>query len=98
MSNPTGKGGFRKGQSGCPGGRPKKDNELVKLAKAKTPEAFKRVLELLNSHEDNVSLGAAKTIFEYGFGKPRQEMDLSNSDGSFLVNLAINLKDAINKR
>lgn len=80
MGNPTGKGGFSKGVSGNKGGRPKKDNELVKLAKKHTPEAFKRILELIHSDEDSVCMGAAKTVFEYGFGKPRQEVDVSSED------------------
>jgi len=70
---------FKKGQSGNPGGRPKNDNVLVALAKAKTPEAFKEILRLLKySEEDSIRLGCAKTIFEYGFGKPRMEVDLDS--------------------
>ena len=76
---------FQPGQSGNPSGRPKKDNLLTKLAKAKTPEAFKRVLELLHSHEDSVSMQAAKTVFEYGYGKPKQELDVSSEDLRSLV-------------
>ena len=85
MSN---SGQFQKGVSGNPGGRPKKDNKLVELAKAKTPEAFKELLELLkNTSEDSVRLGCIKTVFEYGFGKPRQEVDvdLQSSTGLTVV-------------
>lgn len=71
---------FQPGKSGNPGGRPKKDNLLVKLAKAKTPEAFKRIAELMQSTDEAVSLGATKVVFEYGFGKPRQELDISGED------------------
>jgi len=85
MGNTTGKGGFVKGQSGNPGGRPKEDNELKALAKAKTPDAFKRLVELLKSDDESIQLGAVKTIFEYGWGKPKQEMEVTGKDGSPII-------------
>ena len=37
MTNPTGKGCFKKGQSGNPGGRPKLPAEIREVFKAKVP-------------------------------------------------------------
>lgn len=79
-------GRFQKGQSGNPGGRAKKDNDLVILAKSKTKEAFKELLALLESTgKEDIKLACIKTMFEYGFGKPRQELEVSGTDGGPLV-------------
>ena len=46
MTNPTGKGGFQRGRSGNPGGRPKLPAEMREMFRAKAPEAF----EVLSRH------------------------------------------------
>lgn len=76
---------FVKGQSGNPSGRPKEDNLLKKLAKEKTPQALKALIELLENADDSVKLGAVKTIFEYGFGKPKQEVDMEISGAMHVI-------------
>jgi Family of unknown function (DUF5681) len=42
--NPTGAGGFSKGQSGNPGGRPKVVGEVQELARQHTGEAIKTLV------------------------------------------------------
>lgn len=77
---------FKPGQSGNPGGRPRKDNDLVILAKSKTKEAFKELLQLLEStSKEDIKLACIKTMFEYGFGKPRQELEVTGEDGGPLI-------------
>lgn len=75
--NPLGIGGFQPGQSGNPSGRPRDDNPLKKLAKEKTEEAFNKVVQLMQSDDLKIQLDAAKLMFEYGWGKPKQELELS---------------------
>ena len=72
---------FIKGQSGNPTGRPKQDNELKKLAKAKTHDAFNTLVKLMADEEASTRLGAAKIILEYGWGRPTQAVELSDGEG-----------------
>ena len=59
MTNPTGKGGFQRGQSGNPGGRPKLPAEMREMFQAKAPEAFEVLTRCLQSDDDRVAMMAA---------------------------------------
>lgn len=73
---------FQKGQSGNPGGRPKDDNELKKLCKAATKESYSRIAEIAQSAEDEgVRLKANTWILEYGWGRAKEQIELSGEDG-----------------
>ena len=74
---------FAKGQTGNPGGRPKKTPEevsLIEACKAKTPSAL-RVIEnlMLTASSDSVRLSAALAIIERAWGKPVQPTDNHHS-------------------
>jgi hypothetical protein len=82
----TGKG-FQKGQSGNPTGRPKAPKEFSELAKNKSVDALKTLIELMENMKTkaNDRIKAAEIVIAYGVGKPLQQVDLSSSDGTFKV-------------
>jgi hypothetical protein len=51
MSNPTGKGGFKKGQSGNPGGRPRDAEGIRELARSHAAEAVETLASIMNDKE-----------------------------------------------
>ena len=73
---------FVKGKSGNPTGRPKENAEIKALAQAKSIEAFNRIVSLLYSEDDKISLAAAKEIIDRGYGKPAQSVDISDNEGT----------------
>lgn len=80
--NPTGAGGFKPGVSGNPSGRPAMDPQLKQMALAKSPEAFAKVVQLLESTDQKIALAAAKEILDRAHGKPAQSVELSNVDNT----------------
>ena len=74
MTNPTGKGGFQKGQSGNPGGRSKLPADIREAFKAKAPEALEVLTRCLQSGDDRIAMMAAQAILDRGYGKPTQSM------------------------
>ena len=72
---------FQKGQSGNPGGRPKADSELKRLALEKCPEAFTKIVELMGSSDEKIALAAAREVLDRGYGKPTQDHQLLDDQG-----------------
>lgn len=71
---------FKPGQSGNPGGRPKKTDEersLETLCREKTPEAMGTILALMNTGQERTRLAAAQFIIERGWGKAAQTIDVT---------------------
>ena len=53
---------FVKGKSGNPGGRPKLDESVVALARAASPKAMARMVELIDSEDEGIALKAAEKV------------------------------------
>jgi len=86
---PTGRGsggvtkrGFRPGQSGNPGGRPRQD--VTELARAHTVDAIQALVAALKRPKEAVP--AAVAILNRGWGLPRQEI-AATGDGSLALHL-----------
>lgn len=70
---------FKPGQSGNPGGRPKIPEEFKKLARENSIPVLQQVIKIAldekAKHSDR--LRAAEILFDRGFGKPQQGIDIS---------------------
>ncbi len=71
MSNPTGKGGFRPGKSGNPGGRPKEVAEVRALAREHTNEAVQALRSIMRNDDEPASarVAAANSLLDRGWGR-----------------------------
>ena len=74
MANPNGK----PGQSGNPGGRPNIPDEVKKLLAEGADKAIRFWLDTLGNEEANMThrLTAAEKLAAYGFGKPKEIIDM----------------------
>lgn len=74
---------FKPGQSGNPGGRPKRtvqEYNLMAACASKTPEAMQTILSLMHSADkDSVRLAAATYVIERAHGKPAQWIESARS-------------------
>ena len=80
MTNPTGKGGFQRGRSGNPGGRPKLPADIREAFKAKAPQALEVLTRCLQSDDDRIAMMAAQAILDRGYGRPTQSIDANIND------------------
>src|SRR5260370_30270798 len=62
---------FPKGKSGNPGGRTKQLAQCQRLCREASPGAARRLIELIQSPDERVSLMAACKGFRPALGKPR---------------------------
>lgn len=74
---------FQKGQSGNPGGRPKEDDEIKRLAREHGPAAISRLVEWMASDNAKASVSAANVLLDRGYGKPPQA--ITGEDGTPLA-------------
>lgn len=86
---------WKAGQSGNPGGRPKRSAEevgLIEACKDRTQEALEVLLRIMNSGENERNqMAAAMAIIERGHGKAVQPTTLGNPDGT-PMNMSVSFK------
>lgn len=81
--NPTGKGGFKKGKSGNPGGRKRETGDVRELARQYTKEAIETLKQVMLSDERGAArVAAAQALLDRGYGRPMQAMEVSGPDQS----------------
>ncbi len=78
MTNPTGKGGWAKGQSGNPGGRPKEVGHVRDLARLHTEQAINTLAEIMQDDSERASarVAAAEALLARGWGRPLQTVEI----------------------
>src|ERR1700730_387356 len=62
---------FPKGKSGNPGGRTKLFAQCQRLCREASPDAARRLIELMQSEDERVALMAADKVFERVWGRPK---------------------------
>lgn len=93
---------FVKGQSGNPGGRPKQDPEVRRLAKALTVEAIGTLADVMRNKRAPAAarVSAAEALLNRGWGKPSQAVEVQGPDGGPVqvgIGAALLSSDAIAK-
>ncbi|WP_042295635.1 DUF5681 domain-containing protein [Paraburkholderia bannensis] len=80
---------FAAGQSGNPGGRPKRTAEeldLIAACKDRTPAALAVIESIMMEGENERNrLAAAQSIIERGYGKPTEKIEHTGKDGGDIV-------------
>jgi hypothetical protein len=77
-NNPTGLGGFKKGQSGNPGGlRNKHIGDLSREARRYASLAVGTLVKICRKGMERNQLAAARDLLDRGYGKPVQMIDAS---------------------
>jgi hypothetical protein len=85
MANRTGRGCFKKGESGNPGGRPKLSAEMREIFQSRGPEAAEILVKHLHATDPRVSVAAAREILDRAYGKPVQSINVDREERIKLI-------------
>lgn len=77
--------GFKKGQSGNPGGRPKEAPEVKALAREHSADAIKRLAYWMRSDDPRASVAASQALLDRGYGKPAQALANDEESGPLQI-------------
>jgi HEAT repeat protein len=67
--------GFKRGQSGNPGGRPRMAVDVRELARAHTKAALATLVDCMKNEDGAVRVAAARVILDRGWGRPIQSIE-----------------------
>lgn len=77
-NNPTGAGGFKKGQSGNPGGlKTRHIGDLSREARRYASLAVSTLVKICRKGTERNQLAAARELLDRGYGRPLQMIDAS---------------------
>jgi hypothetical protein len=77
--NPAGRGGYERGQSGNPGGRPKAAAVMTAEARRYCIKAIHALVLTMRTETGAPRIAAANALLDRGFGRPAQNVDLTLS-------------------
>lgn len=78
--NPEGIGGFKKGQSGNPGGRPKAEHQIQELARSRAPVALATLAHIARrGKSESARVAAATALLDRGYGRAPQSVSVNDS-------------------
>src|ERR1700719_4129918 len=63
---------YKKGQTGNPGGKTKQFAQCQRLCREASPDAARRLIELMQSEDERVALMAADKVFARAWGRPKE--------------------------
>lgn len=96
--NINGAGGFKKGESGNPGGRQKNALREFLRGKPELPDnIYDAVHPLLSSKRESTKIWAAEFLRDSTWGKPMQAHELQDGDGNPVSFEVINYSPQIQK-
>ena len=67
--------GFKRGQSGNPGGRPRMAFDVREMAQAYTKTALATLVDCMKNEDGAVRVAAARVVLERGWGRPIQSIE-----------------------
>ena len=85
--NPLGNGGWKRGQSGNPGGRPKNTPDFLKQARAEGTASLQTLVELRDNPDidPQIRRQCANDILDRAYGKPVQQMETDSNFRAYLI-------------
>lgn len=86
--------GFKKGQSGNPGGRPKTDPDVMRIFRAHEEKAAMRICKLISSKDDYIARQASEYVMNRLHGRPRESVEVKGDIPSFVALLPAKIDDA----